>query len=115
MLQLLHGPAGYLLAADTCTCHFHADVASLPAQDAFPDMPSVVSDLSPFYLARARDNLRYWKSVRQPGRQLSGVDGSGADFLQTAAEAIAAPDESFDIVSKAMRICRARCCQSLNT
>jgi hypothetical protein len=61
-------------------------------------MRSVVSDLSPFYLARARDNLAYWRSLRQPGRQLGGVDGNGVDFQQAAAEAIDSPDQAFDVV-----------------
>jgi hypothetical protein len=37
------------------------------AQDAYPDMPSVVSELSPFDLARARENLRYWCDLCHPG------------------------------------------------
>lgn len=67
-------------------------------QDAYPDMKTVVSDLSPFYLARARENVSYWKRTRQPGRSLGGVDDTGTEFLQSAAEALAAPDESFDVV-----------------
>ncbi|KXZ46713.1 hypothetical protein GPECTOR_41g677 [Gonium pectorale] len=82
-----------LLEVAAGTGRFHTFI-----KDAYPDLPSVVSDLSPFYLARARSNLRYWRSLRQPSRQLGGVDDTGTEFLQTAAEAIAAPDESFDIV-----------------
>ncbi|KXZ46689.1 hypothetical protein GPECTOR_41g653 [Gonium pectorale] len=82
-----------LLELAAGTGRFHTFI-----KDAYPDLPSVVSDLSPFYLARARSNLRYWRSLRQPSRQLGGVDDTGTEFLQTAAEAIAAPDESFDIV-----------------
>ena len=63
-------------------------------------MRTVCSDLSPFYLARARNNVRYWRRLRAPGRFLGGVDETGTEFLQTAAEDIAAPDESFDIVSR---------------
>ncbi|KXZ46714.1 hypothetical protein GPECTOR_41g678 [Gonium pectorale] len=82
-----------LLEVAAGTGRFHTFI-----KDAYPDLPSVVSDLSPFYLARARSNLRYWRSLRQPSRQLGGVDDTGTEFLQTAAEAIAAPDESFDVV-----------------
>ncbi|KAG2484732.1 hypothetical protein HYH03_016479 [Edaphochlamys debaryana] len=82
-----------LLEVAAGTGRFHTFV-----KDAFPDLPSVVSDLSPFYLAKARDNLAYWARTRQAGRDLGGVDGCGAEFLQAPAEALAAPDESFDIV-----------------
>ncbi|GIL81673.1 hypothetical protein Vretifemale_10697, partial [Volvox reticuliferus] len=68
-------------------------------QDAYPEMPSVVSDLSPFYLARARNNLNYWRALRQPGRRLGGVDDTGVTrFLQTAAEQIDGPDQEYDLV-----------------
>ncbi|GLC41359.1 hypothetical protein PLESTM_001187400 [Pleodorina starrii] len=67
--------------------------------DAHPALPTVVSDLSPFYLARARANMRYWAEMRQSGRQLGGVDGAGVQqYLQTAAERINAQDDSFDIL-----------------
>lgn len=56
---------------------------------------------SPYYLARARDNAAYWKRLRQPSRWLGGVDGTGVDFMQCAAEDIPQPDASFDIVSGA--------------
>ncbi|KAG2500769.1 hypothetical protein HYH03_001531 [Edaphochlamys debaryana] len=74
-------------------------------EDAFPELPSVVSDLSPFYLAATRDNLKHWARSRRGGgtggrrADLGGVDGTGCSFLQTPAEAIAAPNESFDIVT----------------
>lgn len=68
-------------------------------QDTYPEMPSVVSDLSPFYLARARENLGYWRRMRQPGRALGGVDGTGVTaFLQTAVENIDSPDCQYDIL-----------------
>ena len=41
-----------------------------------------MSDLSPFYLSRARDNLKYWKKMRQPGSYLGGSDDNGVEFLQ---------------------------------
>jgi ubiquinone/menaquinone biosynthesis C-methylase UbiE len=61
-------------------------------------MPTVCSDLSPFYLAKARENCGYWARQRAGGRSLGGVDGTGVEFLQCAAEKLDAPDESFDIV-----------------
>ncbi len=46
-------------------------------KDTWPELPSVVSDLSPFYLAAARENLAYWRRSRQQGRQV-GAAGRGA-------------------------------------
>ena len=67
-------------------------------KDNYPAMPLTVSDLSPYYLAAARDNLRYWKRMRAPGADLGGADGTGASFLLAAAESLGQPDESFDLV-----------------
>lgn len=61
-------------------------------------MRTVCSDLSPFYLKRARDNMKEWKRLRQPNKWLGGVDDAGVEYFQMAAEAIDAPDSSFDIV-----------------
>lgn len=41
---------------------------------------------------------QYWKRMRAPDAQLGGVDGTGATFLQTAAEKLDVPDNSQDIV-----------------
>eukprot|EP00198_Chlamydomonas_reinhardtii_P006152 XP_001695488.1 menaquinone biosynthesis methyltransferase UbiE/COQ5 [Chlamydomonas reinhardtii] len=82
-----------LLEVAAGTGRFHTFI-----KDAYPDMRTVCSDLSPFYLARARNNMRYWRRLRARGRFLGGVDETGTEFLQTAAEDIAAPDDSFDIV-----------------
>ncbi|GIL58513.1 hypothetical protein Vafri_13460 [Volvox africanus] len=83
-----------LLEVAAGTGRFHTFI-----KDAYPEMPSVVSDLSPFYLARARNNLSYWRALRQPGRRLGGVDDTGVTrFLQTAAEQIDAPDQEYDLV-----------------
>ncbi|KAI7837521.1 hypothetical protein COHA_008657 [Chlorella ohadii] len=67
-------------------------------KDNYPGLQLTVSDLSPFYLAEARSNMKYWKRLRAPDAQLGGVDGTGATFLQTAAEKLDVPDNSQDIV-----------------
>ncbi|EFJ52589.1 hypothetical protein VOLCADRAFT_103078 [Volvox carteri f. nagariensis] len=83
-----------LLEVAAGTGRFHTFI-----KDAYPSLPSVISDLSPFYLARARENMRYWRDLRQPGRGLGGVDDTGVtQFLQTAAEDIDAADNQFDIL-----------------
>lgn len=46
-------------------------------QDNFPTLSTIASDLSPFYLAKARDNINYWKSQRAAQLQLGGPDGTG--------------------------------------
>jgi ubiquinone/menaquinone biosynthesis C-methylase UbiE len=40
-------------------------------------MCTVVVDLSPFFLAKARENLRYWKQQRAAQLDLGGTDGTG--------------------------------------
>ena len=55
-------------------------------------------DLSPYYLHEARDNMKAWHRLRQPELAMGGVDGSGAHFLQAAAEDIPQPDNSHDVV-----------------
>ena len=68
-------------------------------KDNWPELPTVCSDLSPFYLAKARENVNYWRQQTQKGALGGGPDGANVEYLQTAAEAIAAPDASFDIVT----------------
>ena len=68
-------------------------------QDTYPRMQLTCSDLSPFYLATARENHDYWRRMRQPS--LAAQDQT--KFLQTAAEKIAAADNSYDVVSAALR------------
>lgn len=68
-------------------------------KDNFPEMSTIAADLSPYYLARARENVRYWKSCRAQDRDLGGVDGTGSQFLQTKAEKLDLADASVDIVS----------------
>jgi hypothetical protein len=40
-------------------------------------MSTIAADLSPFYLARARANMAYWKRQRAPALELGGMDGTG--------------------------------------
>jgi hypothetical protein len=49
----------------------------LSVQDNYPTMPSVASDLSPYYLAKARDNALYWKAQRAADKQLGGYQDTG--------------------------------------
>ncbi len=55
-------------------------------------------DLSPYYLYEARSNIKEWHRLRQPKLSMGGVDGSGAHFLQAAAEKIPQADASHDVV-----------------
>lgn len=67
-------------------------------KDNYPTMDLTLTDLSPFYLAEARSNMKYWKRKRAPGLALSGVDGNGTTFVQTKAEELTLPSERYDIV-----------------
>ena len=68
-------------------------------KDNYPTLDLTVSDLSPFYLAAARDNIKYWKRLRDADAVMPGVDGNGTTFLQAAAESLSTIDDaSFDIV-----------------
>lgn len=49
----------------------------LHLQDNYPTMSTIASDLSPFYLSKARDNVKYWKSMRAPSLDLGGTDKTG--------------------------------------
>ena len=68
-------------------------------QDNYPHMEYTALDLSPYYLYEARKNIKDWHRLRQPKLSMGGVDGSGAHFLQAAAEKIPQPDASHDVVS----------------
>jgi len=62
-------------------------------KDNYPAMDLTLSDLSPFYLAEARSNMRYWKSKRAANlSDFGGPDGNMAAFYQTAAEGLDFPD-----------------------
>mmetsp|Transcript_8605 Transcript_8605/g.23334 ORF Transcript_8605/g.23334 Transcript_8605/m.23334 type:complete len:511 (-) Transcript_8605:150-1682(-) len=67
-------------------------------KDAYPTMDLTLTDLSPFYLQEARENMKYWKRMRAPTLSLPGVDGNGTTFLQTKAEELDVADESMDVV-----------------
>lgn len=82
-----------LLEVACGTGRFHTHI-----KDNYPAMPTVASDLSPYYLANARDNVRYWKRLRAPGLNMGGEDGSGTEFVQAPAENLGLEDESFDVV-----------------
>merc|ERR1712146_749639 len=61
-------------------------------KDSFPIVDLTVSDLSPFYLEKARENMKYWAS-------LSGNKATTTTrFIQSAAEAIGVEDASQDCV-----------------
>ena len=49
-----------LLEVASGTGRFHTFI-----KDNWPEMPSVLSDLSPFYLSKARDNIEYWRQKTQ--------------------------------------------------
>lgn len=58
--------------------------------DNYPDARYTISDLSAFYLEKARDNIEYWKKFTNRSAQVK--------YLQAAAENIPVEDESQDIV-----------------
>lgn len=65
-------------------------------RDNWPILDVTASDLSPFYLERARENNAYWERRFSPrGREHVGK----ATFVQANAEALPFEDESFDIVT----------------
>ena len=73
-------------------------ISAFRAQDNYPHMDYTALDLSPYYLYEARSNIKDWHRLRQPKLSMGGVDGSGAHFLQAAAEKIPQPDASHDVV-----------------
>jgi ubiquinone/menaquinone biosynthesis C-methylase UbiE len=72
-------------------------------RDNFPDADLTVTDLSPFYLEKARDNDKYWREYR--GEKALKESGSTMDapkpatFVQANAESLPFPDDSFDAVT----------------
>eukprot|EP01024_Parvocaulis_polyphysoides_P051197 TRINITY_DN5028_c1_g1_i2.p1 TRINITY_DN5028_c1_g1~~TRINITY_DN5028_c1_g1_i2.p1 ORF type:complete len:359 (+),score=23.96 TRINITY_DN5028_c1_g1_i2:146-1078(+) len=67
-------------------------------KDNYPNIILNISDLSPFYLEEARNNLLRWLEVRNKGQDLGGYLGTGSTFIQMAAENLAVDDESQDII-----------------
>lgn len=63
-------------------------------RDNWPGIDYVVSDLSPFYLEKARGNMRYWE--RTAGRKKK--DSGRVRYLQAMAENLPMADSSVDVV-----------------
>jgi ubiquinone/menaquinone biosynthesis C-methylase UbiE len=63
-------------------------------RDNYPRANLTVSDLSPFYLEKARENMAYWERMRVPRESSLGH----CQFAQCAAELLPFEDESMDIV-----------------
>lgn len=61
-------------------------------RDNWPHINYTVSDLSPFYLQKALENMNYWEKSRN-----KGATGS-VQFLQAAAEDLPVEDGSIDVV-----------------
>ena len=72
-------------------------------QDNWPELAYTASDLSPYYLHEARDNMSRWRQMRQPRLSMGGWHGSGTRFLQAAAENLPERDESHDVVSASLQ------------
>lgn len=62
-------------------------------RDTFPSASVTLLDLSPFYLAEAREEHAHWEELR------GGATQGSASFVQAAAERMPFPDASFDAVT----------------
>eukprot|EP00892_Ulva_mutabilis_P005100 jgi/Ulvmu1/2962/UM015_0002.1 len=62
--------------------------------DNYPAARLTVSDLSPFYLEKARSNMAYWQRCASPSARSAG----SVSFLQCAAEALPHEDACMDVV-----------------
>ena len=76
------------------TRNLQSDIGCFISQDNYPDMDVTCMEASPFYLAKARENMKYWRRLRAPATQKGDED----KFIQGLAEDIPAPDDSFDVV-----------------
>lgn len=72
-------------------------------RDLYPSASMTVTDLSPFYLEKARENDDYWRSFRgvHAMEEATGQKGEPlpARFVQANAESLPFADESFDLVT----------------
>jgi ubiquinone/menaquinone biosynthesis C-methylase UbiE len=66
-------------------------------RDSFPSADVMCLDLSPFYLAEAREGHAHWEALR--GAAATGRRTGAASFVQAAAEAQPLDDASFDAVT----------------
>lgn len=62
-------------------------------RDNWPELDYVVSDLSPFYLEKARENMQYWEHTAGRRRKLGNVR-----YVQANAEELPIDDASVDVV-----------------
>ena len=67
-------------------------------KDNYPAMDLTITDLSPFYLQAARNNVNYWKKHRAESMMLPGVDNTGTSYMQAAAEELPIADGTYDLV-----------------
>ena len=70
-------------------------------RDNYPTTDIMLTDLSPFYLEKARKNDEYWRSYRgKAAMKEVGLSGEPrpASFLQANCESLPIPDNSFDAV-----------------
>lgn len=63
-------------------------------RDNWPDAEYLLSDLSPFYLQKARENMRYWESTAEHGRKSQGK----VRYVQARAEKLPVGDGEADVV-----------------
>jgi SAM-dependent methyltransferase len=66
-------------------------------RDNLPSADVTCLDLSPFYLAEAREGHAHWEALR--GGAVTGRRTGSASFVQAAAEALPLDDASFDAVT----------------
>jgi ubiquinone/menaquinone biosynthesis C-methylase UbiE len=77
-----------LLEVAAGTGRFHTFI-----KDNWPEMNSICSDLSPFYLAKARENIQLWRQ-----QATNNTAPFNTAFLQSSVEKLSVEDESVDII-----------------
>lgn len=65
-------------------------------RDNFPESNLTMTDLSPYYLEKARENDKYWRSFRKEQTKKDAPDTTS--FVQANAEDLPFPSNSFDAV-----------------